>query len=80
MATSSSGMTPATRCAAGWRSMKADQESFGMAIQRRSQGGHSEGSAMAYVEGPRPESWRDRLWLRMTVAGVLLLVCAALAV
>jgi hypothetical protein len=35
---------------------------------------------MAYVEGPRPESWRDRLWLRMTVAGVLLLVCAALAV
>jgi hypothetical protein len=35
---------------------------------------------MAYVEGPRPESWRDRLWPLMTVAGVLLLVCAALAV
>ena len=32
---------------------------------------------MAHVEGPRPESWRDRLWLLMTVAGVLLLVCAA---
>jgi hypothetical protein len=35
---------------------------------------------MAYVEGPRPESWRDRPWLLMMVAGVLLLVCAALAV
>jgi hypothetical protein len=29
---------------------------------------------------PRPESWQDRLWLLMTVAGVLLLVCAALSV
>jgi hypothetical protein len=36
---------------------------------------------MAHIEGPRPESWRDRLWLLMTAAGVLLLlVCAALAV
>ena len=35
---------------------------------------------MAHIEGPRTESWRDRLWLLMTVAGVVLLVCAALAV
>jgi hypothetical protein len=35
---------------------------------------------MAHIEGPRPENWRDRLWLLMTVAGVVLLVCAALAV
>jgi hypothetical protein len=34
---------------------------------------------MAHIEGRRPESWRDVLWLLMTVAGVLLLVCAALA-
>jgi hypothetical protein len=35
---------------------------------------------MAHIEGPRPESWRDRLWLLMTAASLLLLVCAALAV
>jgi hypothetical protein len=35
---------------------------------------------MAHIEGPRPRSWRDGLWLLMTMAGVLLLVCAALAV
>jgi hypothetical protein len=35
---------------------------------------------MARIEGARPESWRDRLWLLMTAAGLLLLVCAALAV
>jgi len=35
---------------------------------------------MAHIEGARPESWRDRLWLLMTAAGLLLLVCAALAV
>jgi hypothetical protein len=35
---------------------------------------------MAHIERPRPENWRDRLWLLMTAAGVLLLVCAALAV
>ena len=35
---------------------------------------------VAHIEGTRPESWRDRLWLLMTVAGVVLLVCAALAV
>ena len=46
----------------------------------RSQGGHWEGSTMAHIEGPRPKSWRDRLWLLMTAAGVLLLVCATLAV
>jgi hypothetical protein len=32
---------------------------------------------VAHTEGPRPEIWRDRLWLLMTVAGVLMLVCAA---
>jgi hypothetical protein len=35
---------------------------------------------VAHIQGSRPESWRDRLWLLMTMAGVLLLVCAALAV
>ena len=35
---------------------------------------------VAHIEGPRPESWRDRLWLLMTAAGVVLLVCAALAI
>jgi hypothetical protein len=34
---------------------------------------------MAYIEGPRPRSWQHVLWLVMTAAGVLLLVCAALA-
>jgi hypothetical protein len=34
---------------------------------------------VTHVEGPKAESWPDRLWLLMTVAGVLLLVCAALA-
>ena len=41
--------------------------------------GGIEGNIVAHVEGPRPESWRDRLWLLMTAAGVLLLVGAALA-
>ena len=35
---------------------------------------------MAHIEGPRSESWRHRLWLLMTVAGVVLLICSALAV
>jgi hypothetical protein len=35
---------------------------------------------VAHIEEPRPESWRDRLWLLMTAAGVVLLVCAALAI
>ena len=35
---------------------------------------------VARIEGTRSESWRERLWLLMTVAGVVLLVCAALAV
>jgi hypothetical protein len=35
---------------------------------------------VAHIEGPRPESWRDWLWLLMTAAGVVLLVCAALAI
>ena len=35
---------------------------------------------MAHIEGTRLESWRDRLWLLMTAAGVVLLICAALAV
>ena len=35
---------------------------------------------MAQIDGTRPESWRDRLWLLMTAAGVVLLVCAALAI
>jgi hypothetical protein len=34
---------------------------------------------MAYIEGARQRSWRDVLWLLMTAAGVLLLVCAALS-
>jgi hypothetical protein len=34
---------------------------------------------VAHSEATRPESWRDRLWLLMTLAGVLLLICAALA-
>jgi hypothetical protein len=34
---------------------------------------------VAHSGATRPESWRDRLWLVMTVAGVLLLVCAVLA-
>jgi hypothetical protein len=41
--------------------------------------GGIEGNIEAHVEGRGPESWRDRLWLLMTVAGVLLLVGAALA-
>jgi hypothetical protein len=41
--------------------------------------GGIEGNIVAHVEVPRPESWRNRLWLLMTVAGVLLLVCAVLA-
>jgi hypothetical protein len=45
----------------------------------RAQGGIKR-DIVAHIEGPRPESWRDRLWLLMTVAGVLLLVCAALVV
>jgi drug/metabolite transporter (DMT)-like permease len=35
---------------------------------------------MAYIERSRPRSWREVLWLLMTAAGVLLLVCAALSV
>ena len=34
---------------------------------------------VAHSEATGPESWRDRLWLLMTLAGVLLLICAALA-
>jgi hypothetical protein len=34
---------------------------------------------MAYIEAPRPRSWQHVLWLTMTAAGVLLLVCAALS-
>jgi hypothetical protein len=33
---------------------------------------------VAYIEGARQRRWRDMLWLLMTAAGVLLLVCAAL--
>ena len=35
---------------------------------------------MAQIQGPKAIAWRDLLWLLMTVAGVLLLVCAALSV
>jgi hypothetical protein len=35
---------------------------------------------VAHIEGPRPESWRAKLWLLMTGAGVLLLIFAALSV
>jgi hypothetical protein len=35
---------------------------------------------VAHIEGPKPESWRDLLWLLMMVAGVLLLIFAALSV
>jgi hypothetical protein len=35
---------------------------------------------MAYIERDRARSWRDVLWLVMTAAGALLLVCAALSV
>jgi hypothetical protein len=35
---------------------------------------------VAHIEGPRPGSWRDVLWLLMTVAGLLLLIFAALSV
>jgi hypothetical protein len=35
---------------------------------------------VAHIEGPRPGSWRDVLWLLMMGAGVLLLVYAALYV
>jgi hypothetical protein len=33
---------------------------------------------VAYIEGSRPRSWQHLVWLLMTAAGVLLLVCAAL--
>ena len=35
---------------------------------------------VAHIEGIKPENWRDRLWLLMMGAGVVLLICAALAV
>jgi hypothetical protein len=34
---------------------------------------------VADVGATAPERWRDRFWLLMTLAGVLLIVCAALA-
>jgi hypothetical protein len=43
------------------------------------QAGIWEGNAMARIEGSRPRSWQQALWLLMTAAGVLLLVCAALS-
>ena len=46
----------------------------------RFKGGVWEGSALAQIQGPKAVAWRDVLWLLMTVAGVLLLVCAALSV
>ena len=42
--------------------------------------GLGEGGAMAHIEVPRARSWRDVLWLLMTVLGMLLIVCAALSV
>jgi hypothetical protein len=38
-----------------------------------------EGSDVAYIAGSRPRRWQHVLWLMMTVAGVLLLVFAALS-
>jgi hypothetical protein len=35
---------------------------------------------LAQIQGPKAVAWRDMLWLLMTGAGVLLLVCAALSV
>ncbi len=35
---------------------------------------------MAHIEVPKARSWRDVLWLLMTVLGMLLIVCAALSV
>jgi hypothetical protein len=32
------------------------------------------------AKGPKALAWRDMLWLLVTGAGVLLLVCAALSV
>ena len=43
------------------------------------QAGIWEGRAVARIEGSRPRSWQQALWLLMTAAGVLLLVCAALS-
>ena len=34
---------------------------------------------MVRIEESRPRSWQRALWLLMTAAGVLLLVCAALS-
>jgi hypothetical protein len=42
-------------------------------------GGVWEGSAVAHAKGPKALAWRDMLWLLVTGAGVLLLVCAALS-
>lgn len=41
---------------------------------------HVNGDIVSDIDGPKPESWRDKLWLFMTAAGVVLLVCAALSV
>ena len=46
----------------------------------RFKGGVWEESALAQIQGPKAVAWRDMLWLLMTGAGVLLLVCAALSV
>ena len=43
------------------------------------QGGIWEGIAVAYLDGSRPRSWQHLVWMLMTAAGLLLLVCAALS-
>jgi hypothetical protein len=45
----------------------------------RSQGGIWEGTAVACLDESRPRSWQHLVWMLMTTAGVLLLVCAALS-
>jgi hypothetical protein len=35
---------------------------------------------LAQIQGPKAIAWRDLLWLLMTVAGLLLLIFAALSV
>jgi hypothetical protein len=34
---------------------------------------------VAYLDGSRLRSWQHLVWMLMTAAGVLLLVCAALS-
>ena len=79
---------PPSRLGGTWRGLSSLAEWLARSqIYNRDAGGVTfnlpewggEGSGVAYIAGPKARSWQHVLWLMMTVAGVLLLVFAALS-